>query len=193
MNANADPKCGKPARFGAVETSGFTLMEMMAVIIIIMMMTVMAVPAFRGFYRKTQEDTVAAQLARLLRYAHQKAVYRSQVTRVDIELEKGEFWVFVPAKESDRFSQAKKELESVLPRFFAFESIWFPEVQKRQDRGRVSVHFFPDGSAEEARIVLLSEQAGDFQPKRILVFVRPNTGKIVTRVLEAGEDVEDFL
>lgn len=168
-------------------------MEMMAVIVIIMMMTAAAVPAFRGFYRKTQEDSVASQVARLLRYAHQKAVYRSQITRVDIEIEKGEFWVFVPAQEDDRFSHAKKELESALPKFFAFESVWFPATQSRHNRGRTSVHFYPDGSAEAARIVLLSEHAGDFEPKRILVFIRPNTGKIVTRVLEHGEDVEDFM
>jgi len=56
----------------------------------------------------------------------------------------------------------------------------------------VRIHFYPDGSAEETQIILLSQQDKEVDPTRIVVLVRPNTGKIVTKTLAEDEDVEDL-
>ena len=163
-------------------------MEMVAVMAIILMMTVMAIPTFKGFYRQTQEDSVLGQLSRLLRYAHQKAIYKSQQTRMFIAFGPNRFWVFVPEDEDDRFSEEKRESESTLPRGYTFDLVRYPKRDDEETRRRAEIRFFPDGSAEHTVIIVSERDSDDNVVCRIALSVRPNTGKVVIRELREEED-----
>jgi len=165
-------------------------MEMMAVSVIVLMMTLLAVPAFRGFYRKTQEESAAGHLTRLLRYAHQKSIYKSEEIAVFIDLDKKRFWVRIPEDDDDWRSEEKKELESTLPREFKIERVFYPETEEEVEKKQAKILFYPDGTAQEARVKIVRRDNMEDEERTIVVSVRPNTGRIVTRVVKEEDEYE---
>lgn len=172
---------------------GFTLVEMMAVMVVVVLMATLAIPAFRNFYETMQEDAVTSKLARVLRFAHQKGVYQSATTSVFIDLEEQKFWVHVPEDEDDRFSEEKRELEYSLPKGFTFDSVYKPLVDETITRDRARIFFHPDGTAEEVAIVITSEKFEKEEQRRVLLHVKPNTGKVLIQELDEDTDAEEAL
>ncbi|MBI1390846.1 MAG: prepilin-type N-terminal cleavage/methylation domain-containing protein [bacterium] len=90
-------------RARAASRNGFTLMEMMMVIVIIGIMTGMMIPSFRNVLDGQALKNTAQGVANLVRYARSESIQQSAETKLVFDSETGQV---VFSIESDPFNQA---------------------------------------------------------------------------------------
>jgi len=174
--------------------SGFTLIEILAVIAILALVAAFVVPNLGGFRRRALRGE-AQQIAAQLELARQRAIVTGVPHRLWLELDQAEYrleWLAgdpaeVAAAEPELDLSRNRPLSLSAPRArereyrpipgnfgklqvvadpFYFEAVETPEG--RITRGQVSVEFARDGSAEYTEIYL-QDAAGD----RVALDVHP--------------------
>lgn len=73
--------------------SGFTLLELILVLVLIAVLTTLATPALSGFARRAALDDTAVSLLLLIQQAQTRAVHTATTHRVVFDLDQREAWV----------------------------------------------------------------------------------------------------
>lgn len=186
---------------GTTKKRGFSLLEIMVVLLLVGIFTAIAIPTFRSITGSKLKST-ANQLLGLIRDTYARASLSGKTCRIVFDLDKKEYWVeesndTVKVKTQVQEEEAQKEERDTgkpqkapefkavedelgekhkLPEDVYFRSIWIDRFEKRVSKGRVALYFFPDGYTEEAQIMI----SDDPEAKRLFnLVVEPLTGTVV--------------
>jgi prepilin-type N-terminal cleavage/methylation domain-containing protein len=144
------------ARVVSSQQTGFTLVELSVVVLLIVVLAALTAPAFAGFWRASRVRTCAWQIATLARRARDYSICRGMRTSLEYDSEQREFRL---TAESDP-TNAPGEFEQLM--LAGAQPVKVPDEVEVADftvEGKAAdqgwpVMFFPDGQALEARIVL---------------------------------------
>jgi len=131
---------------------GFTLLELILVMIILCTVLSMAAPSLRGFFSSRQIKDIAEQMVALTRYAKTQSVYESQYYRLNFDPDKRQYWL--SCLEKGDYQRLKNDFGSkfIIP---ADISIEFENVA--QDGSLFYVEFKPEGYSNQCRIMLADD------------------------------------
>ncbi|MCE5184701.1 MAG: prepilin-type N-terminal cleavage/methylation domain-containing protein [Planctomycetaceae bacterium] len=128
---------------------GFTLLELILVMIILCTVLAMAAPSLKGFFSSRQLNSLAEQIQLLTRYARIQAVSEARYVRVEFDLNRRQYGV--TALEGSRYELLKKDFAAwyKMPTDIEFE---FENVNI--DQGRYVLQFDLRGHTKLCRIRL---------------------------------------
>ena len=138
-------------------TRGFTLLELVIVLFLAGLVAALVVPSFSGTLESSRLRSGASDVRAALTLARTLAVSGSSLRAAAFDIEGRGYAV---EGEARRY---------VLPDGIRIESV--RTGSEEATRGTVRVRFFPDGSAQDAEIVVVSPGGG-----RMRVTVEPLTG-----------------
>jgi type II secretion system protein H len=165
---------------GAVKRRGFTLVEVLVVMVIVAIAFAALRPGFVGSIRTAKERAGLRRLVGLLKSARTEAIARGKLVRVMCDAELGEFWAEVqvdPTVDRSEFAplallgrSAVRLPESLSVSEFA--------VGGRTAAGLLdtALYYYPDGRTDGARVVLSRARGG-----RISAEVVAATGRVQLR------------
>lgn len=189
---------------GKSNPRGFSLLEIMVVLLLVGVFTAIAIPTFQSINGSKLKST-ANKLQGLIRDTYARASLSGKTCRIVFDMDKKEYWVEESAdvvkvksqeqEETDKrdrerdpaaaklaktpdFKAVEDELgeKQKLPEDIYFRSIWIDRFEERAGKGQVALYFFPDGYTEEAQIVVADDPEG----KRLYnLVVEPLTGAVV--------------
>ena len=141
---------------------GFTLIELVFVVLILATMVGMAAPIFQKSYRRASWEAASGRLADLMAYARERAVMERAPYRVDFDGSDGSYWLSAGGPEGfsrmdDRWGRTRR-----VP----------PDVVLTADVPAVT--FYPDGTASEGSIKLAAGEKDVCQLR-----VEPILGRVI--------------
>ena len=175
--------------------AGFTLVELMVVIVIIGIMTAMMIPEMKGTFQDALLRSTSRELINVFDLAYSRAVSLNQLRRVRFDGTSGRYLVekqvmengqedFVPA---DDVPGAKGELDKrIVVKFHqpgemtADENSTAPIAET--DSSEVAIGFYPDGTADAGDITLR-----DREGFRLMLHINPVTARV--HVVEMEREV----
>jgi type II secretion system protein H len=168
-----------------VPEKGFTLIELIMVLIVIAVCAALVFPSFRGSGEGLRLRHSARRIVVLTKRARLKAVTEAVEYRLSMDPASGEFWltrVADPLGEPGVFTEPEGDWgrRFRLEEGVQFGSVETPEQSTESGSDEIGLAFYPDGTAEEAKIVL----AGASE-EELTIKVRALTG--MARLLESGE------
>jgi len=136
-------------RFQRKRIAGFTLLELVLVMIILCTVLAMAAPSLRGFFSSRQMHDMAEQIQLLIRYARIQAVSEARYYRLEFDLSRREYGLTVLT--DSRYIPLEKSfgMRYTLP---ADVELQFENVQNVE--GKYVLQFDLQGHAKECRIRL---------------------------------------
>jgi len=183
-----------PAASAGPLLAGFTLLELMVVVVLVGILSAMIIPEMRGTYSDALLRSTSRQLVGLFSLASSRAISLGQTHRVRLEPGSGRYVVERRLRERGRrseFIQAKEMPDGE----GALDSRIAIEVRKPEDAAAApeagaaagapaqersaAIEFYPDGTAQAAE-VLLSDQEGF----RLGLRISPVTARV--KIIELG-------
>ncbi len=152
----------RPTRTLADRRRGFTLAEIIVVVVIMAIIVSVTAPNFAGSLQKYQMNRAGSDLLMLLRYARQRAVVTQEPRRVVVDLDRGCYWVWESRQESERnYRKRRYEDEKLVqghrndvPEGYVIRGVYKTYTEDLFTSGQVELHFYPDGTGEGARIIV---------------------------------------
>ncbi len=152
---------GRTSRGALSDEKGFSLLELIVVLLIIGIVAALSVPAIHRGWINLQCKQAATRMARLLRYAHQQAILTKQVHYVRIDLDGHLTRVL---RVEPRGSEIEEGEPPPPPRAlvtFQFPSTVRPRLIDRQgavviDSGKRDLLFYPTGYSTGEAIELIN-------------------------------------
>ena len=143
----------------AMRPRGFTLVEILLVVMLIGLAAGLAVPNFSGSFSSLQLRETAENLGYLMRYAQSRAIIRRQPCRLEFNIDNTKYWI------------TQKGLS--LPSQVTGEGVFIPiagRLGRRFDvsrdvtveRGEEFIVFHEDGKIDKARIYLHNKKGKYF-------------------------------
>jgi len=132
---------------------GFTLLELVLVMVIICTVLAMAAPSLRGFFASRQTADAAAQIVALTQLARSGAVAEGRIYRLNLDVEAGTYWL--TAQEGGTFENLHSEFGRVFSVPEGTLVSW--EAPPRGDSPGY-VQFYPSGRTEATTIRLAGRQ-----------------------------------
>lgn len=153
---------------------GFTLVEIMIVVIIVAVMFAVALPSLRGVNDNNRLRASVRELTNLMKYARTEAVFSGRTTEVFLDTEHHEFWLDLrrPVERGSEKKKGSMERRRGLEKKVAFDAINAVE-QNILKKGIIAVDFYPDGTASPTLISLKNDRE-----TRYTVEVIRSTGQI---------------
>jgi len=166
-NLRLTQKLGKKGGFARV--SGYTLLELLVVLIIISLVSAMVVPKLVGSLNSLNIQTTAKRLASSLRYAREQAVSENTKCIALLDVSAHRLLIFFNQDELDETSPdllgeegvSKARLVYELPTDVTIEKIESASGEVESSPFRID--FFPNGSSTGAKITLRNERQKRFQ------------------------------
>ena len=172
---------------------GFTLIEMMVVIVLIGIMTAMIIPEMKGTYEDALLRSTSRELINVFNAAYSHAVSVNQVLRVRLDRKSGRYSIEKRVREAGRESNfvpthdvsgGEGELDTRISIEIrksgdgSANASGERSAQVREDNSRVQerdegITFYPDGTAEAGEIVLR-----DRDGFRIALRINPVTARV---------------
>lgn len=102
---------------------GFTLIELILVMMLICTVLGMAAPSLRGFFQSHQATDAAGQIVALAQYARTQAASEGRTYRLNFDTQAGQYWL--TAQDGANFAVLGREFGRTfaLPEGVAFESV----------------------------------------------------------------------
>jgi prepilin-type N-terminal cleavage/methylation domain-containing protein len=148
---------------------GFTLLELIAVLVLISAVLALAAPSLRRFARGRETTDAATHLLALSHLARSQAAAGAQVWRLNIDPDEGTYWLTV--QEAGQFVQPQRDYG----RLFRFPdgcvvALDLPETVDAYDTedGAPCIQFYPDGRSDPA-VIELEDSEG-----RVIQVVSPS-------------------
>ena len=184
-------QAGHPRRSNA----GFTLLELVIVVILVAIVMALSVPRLSGTLGSTGITAGTRQVASMLRYARGRAVMDRLRYRVDLDLDAGEYWLTCeedPIKKRGAFKPVGGNLgrRRSLPGSATFGEFHNGAKELRSSRdedGSIrgdGIVFYPDGRGDPARLVVQGREGR----RGYTIEVLPALGRVTLR--EGTEDDE---
>ncbi|MCC6682019.1 MAG: GspH/FimT family pseudopilin, partial [Phycisphaeraceae bacterium] len=155
---------------------GFTLVEILVVIVIISVLSGMIMPQLSGQRGSAEMRSAAIQLYTAARYAHEQAVLRSNTVRLLFDTIDNSYRIQVENPEAEDESEPFEDITTgpikptKLPDSLQFGSLLIEPVQ-RSVTPEIAICFYSDGSADPAAIEITDGR----RSRSLLVF--PYTGR----------------
>ena len=192
--------------------SGFTLIELTLVVLLLAIVTAVGAPKFRQLYEYSEMQKVVSDVAGVIRYAQQRALMERIPIRVVFDVEKQAFWVPIEVKPEQRHYASRhhrrkpsrsitrkrvrvrevKEIRSVLPPGFLFEFVYKVAEDEEFRRREGEIVMYPDGSADQTFITILRQGNRREDDRRIFMKIDPATGRISSMEGREERDGTDF-
>jgi len=193
--------------------SGFTLIEITLVVLIMAIMTAVGLPNFRDLYERSDIKRAAADFMSAMRYAQQRSVMERIPIRIVIDKDKQTYWVPVeeekerrhyktrrtqrrtnPRVENSRRRKPKemKEVHGILPKGYIFEFVYKVATEREIRRGEGEFAFYPDGSADAAYITILRLAKKRDDERRVFIKTSPASGLIKSLEGASQDEGSDF-
>lgn len=152
---------------------GFTLLELVLVMVILCTVLAMAAPSLRGFFASCETSDAAAQLVALTQLARSQAIAEGRVYRLNLDVQRRTYWLTV--QEQGAF----RELYSEFGRVFSLPKDTLIELENIPKYGSDHyVEFSPQGRTQ-AGTIRLTNRRGDvfeitcFSPTELFSVVIP--------------------
>lgn len=141
----------RPKHYGG--KAGFTLLELILIMIILCTVLAMAAPTLRGFFSSHQLNDVAEQIIVMTRYARIQSAFQGRTYRVNIDMHKRLSWISV-------LSENRHEtLKQSMGNDFSIPSDITVTFENVPDEGGVYYfEFYPSGYARPGRMRLEDNQ-----------------------------------
>jgi|WetSurMetagenome_2_1015567.scaffolds.fasta_scaffold02133_10 type II secretion system protein H len=135
---------------------GFTLLELILVMVIISTVLAMAAPSLRGFFSSRKIHDAASNLLSLTRYARTQAITEGKNYRLNFDGDNGYYWL------TTNQGGADSDLNNEFGRKFLLPDDTTFQLEKEDDKtGKEKfVAFYPQGLAEVSTITL-TDRRGD--------------------------------
>ena len=133
--------------------AGFTLLELVLVMMIICTVLAMAAPSLRGFFASRRTTDAAAQIVALTRLARSEAVSKGRIYRLNFDVAAGTYWL--TAQEGGTFNRLQTEFGRV---FSLPEGTSITWQGTSGDVAREHIEFYPNGRTETAEVRLTGRQ-----------------------------------
>ena len=127
---------------------GFTLLELVLVMLLVSLMMGLAAPSLRGFIIGRKSADAVAQVIALAQYARNQAVSTGATYRLNVDPAQGTYWLTV--QKGGEFRELGTEFgrRFLLPEFV--EASW----PAAQSAAHAYIEFFPDGRTEAVKLQL---------------------------------------
>ena len=135
---------------------GFTLLELILVMVIISTVLAMAAPSLRGFFSSRKIHDAASNILSMIRYARTQAITDGRTYRLNFDYDRGVYWLTSNAQ------GAFDVLNSEFGREFLLPDDTTVKIEKDDDKNGTEeyIDFFPQGMAETGTITL-TDRRGD--------------------------------
>jgi len=130
-------------------TNGFTLLELILVMLVIGTVLATVAPSLRGFVASRRASDAAAQILALAKFARSQAAVEGRVYRLNLDTETGEFWL--TALNGSEFEVLPGEFGQ---RFSLPDGVSARWQAPEQNQKPGSIAFYPDGRTFAADIRL---------------------------------------
>jgi len=139
---------------GSISTRGFTLLELIIVMMILGVMVALAIPSFVKFYKQQESQQMVATISRVFRFAQQESILKREVRTVGIDFEQNAYFIKADPLPGDYRSEIRMRHKTRLPKGFEFKSLLYvwQEKEERSERGFFS--FYPNGTADKVKLVI---------------------------------------
>jgi general secretion pathway protein H len=156
---------------------GFTLIELIVVLVIISLMTALVTPRLIGSLTKMNLNTSAQKISSFLRYARSQAVSEQTVYHAVFDFEKNSMYIKIEKPQDDQDTYFKAETESEetddsKSERSEIQSYILPEgvvikkavvANEKIDSDLFSIVFYPAGSSSGGSVVLMDEKERQYQ------------------------------
>lgn len=158
-------------------SQGFTLLELILVMVILSTVLAMASPSLRGFFSSRKIHDAAGNILSLMRYARTQAISEGQTYRLNFDSDKGVYWLTSNAE------GAFDELYNEFGREFLLPDDTTVEIEKDNDEydTEIYISFYPQGMLESGTITL-TDRAGD------IIEITSLSPAEAYRIVESEED-----
>lgn len=161
-----------------VRSKGFTLLELILIMIILCTVLAMASPSLRGFFSSRQLNDITEQILAMTRYAKVQSVFESRYYRVNFDLYKRLYWI-----SSLRESQYER-LNNNFGNLYSIPSeIDISFYNLSYNNGIYYFEFNPEGYSKEAAVRLKDNQDNILE----LVCYSPSENYEIVEVIDGKE------
>lgn len=152
-------RTGNNVRLESIQSSGFTLLELLVVVLIISISLGLTTPIFRKTFSNVQLTSIGSEVLSLMRYARERAIVEKTILRFNLSKDGKVFWLTKKRTDEEIFGKLNGKFgrEFVLPRDLKIES----KIE--------AVDFYPDGEINES-VIEISNSEG----KTITVVTKAN-------------------
>jgi len=133
--------------------SGFTLLELVLVMLIMCTVLAMAAPSLRGFFSSRRTSDAASQIVALTQLARSQAVSEGRVYRLNLDTEEGTYWLTV--QQGGAFERIASEFGRMFSLPDGTTAVW--QSPTLSDTWGY-VQFHPDGTTDPVSIRLNGPQ-----------------------------------
>src|ERR1044071_4193101 len=135
------------------KSQGFTLLELVLVMVILATMMAVAVPSLRGFWAGARTRDAATELLAVIRYGHMQAVADSQVYRLNWGFEDDHWAVWLTKQDGTEFVEADRGWG----RHFAMPDRTELQCTRAGDTSLTYVEFQPSGRVDPASLKIVDQ------------------------------------
>ena len=135
--------------------SGFTLMELIVVILLLTILLGFAIPAFEGSVLTGSREQVVGELMSAVKNLKIAALRRQTIHTLHLDLDQNRLWVS-QAKDEENKEDSSDSSMYTLPNGTRIAQVRFPD-NRHVETGTVEIKFYPQGYSDRAIIQLTGE------------------------------------
>lgn len=139
-----------------LNAAGFTLLELILVMVIISTLLAIASPSLQGFFASRRTHDAASNILSLIKLARTQAITEGRIYRLNLDPDKGSYWL--TALEEGIFN----ELHTEFGRVFLLPDDTSIELEKESSNDLITkyIQFYPEGWAQPG-LIKLTDRRGD--------------------------------
>jgi general secretion pathway protein H len=161
---------------------GFTLMELIIVLTIIVIMSAAVVPVFGSSMAKLERDHAVRDFVATLRYAQERAVTDTREYRLALDPELNQYWLLrcagiVERKKTFELIDERQGKAMFLPERLSMKNV---KARKEREERYYYISFYPNGACDRAEVTLqhTDERAVTVKMERSTVTITPKDSLI---------------
>ena len=148
------------ARIPNGRRNGFTLIELMVVMLLITIVLVVAIPRFEGGVIEDPTKKLSRWMINTVRTLRSKAIQQQKIQTLVVDLNNRKMWAVHEGMEEEALSSANEQARD-LPGGLQFVDVQFPDIEPITN-GTADINFYPAGFSDHAIIHLENDDAQRF-------------------------------
>lgn len=164
--------------------NGFTLLELIIVILLVTTIVGLGLPSFKGLFTHTTEEQLKSHLSKTILVAIGKSSLKREAKEVVFDLDKGSYWVQDGEKQDNYYAKKKKEVVGRLPKGYSFKGVYFARGGAMETGGEVILKVCPDGTTEDVQLDVARLDEEDREMNYLRMTVVGSTGRSVWKSMD---------